>query len=114
MTDDGDIPREALRFLIKVDRLTLGAVQFAQFVHDLAGDLHLMARSDPGTGDAARELQEALGEVDRAMEAIEAELGTDFDSYAALERSREAALATARTLERVREALEAMGEIEAP
>ncbi len=114
MTDDAEIPPEALRFLIKVDRLTLGAVQFGQFVHDLAGDVHLMARSDPGAGEAARRLQEALGEVDRAMEAIESELGTDFDSYAALERSREAAEATALTLERVREALVAMGELEAP
>lgn len=106
------VPVEALRFLIKVDRTTLGAVQFAQFAHDLAHDVHVMAEgsADPATDDPAEALGEAIDGLDQAIGAAEMGFESGFDSYESMERSRDAAEASARAIEAALDALEAMGE----
>lgn len=107
-----DIPVEALRFLLKVDRMTLGAVQFAQHVHDLTNDVHMMTESsaDPATEDAEEELGKALAALDQAIGQVEVGFESEFDSYLSMERSRDTAEASAQALDACLEALEALGE----
>lgn len=106
------VPVEALRFLLKVDRMTLGAVQFAQHVHDLTNDVHMMIESsaDPATDAAEEDLGEALGALDEAIGAVEVGFESEFDSYVSMERSQDAAAASAQALQACLDALEAMGE----